>query len=225
MYLTHTHKYLTHTHKYLTHTHNTHNVHSRAKKLANKEGKKLYAQVDRVPEEEAMAIVQVCRYTCVCVLMCVCQILMYVCQILMYVCQILMYVLSRFLSLFLYRASLFFLILSLDLSYTGVCVYVYVGTRVCVCMYVSVAFVGAWAFLTTGHWLEVSCVCTGRRRLIECLKSQVIFRKRATNSRALLLKMTHEDTASNDSTPLCMSIILRELILCGFTTDSISIFI
>ena len=161
MYLTHTHKYLTHTHKYLTHTHNTHNVHSRAKKLANKEGKKLYAQVDRVPEEEAMAIEQVCRYTCVCVLMCVCQILMYVCQILMYVCQILMYVLSRFLSLFLYRASLFFLILSLDLSYTGVCVYVYVGTRVCVCMYVSVVCVRVCRYTFVCVYVCIGCFRRG----------------------------------------------------------------
>jgi len=37
----------------------------------------------------------------------------------------------------------------------------------------------------------------GRRSLIGCLKLQVIFRKRATNFRALLQKMTYEDTASN----------------------------
>ena len=42
------------------------------------------------------------------------------------------------------------------------------------------------------------------RRLIGCLKLQVIFRKRATNSRALLRKMTYEDKASCDSTPPCM---------------------
>ena len=42
---------------------------------------------------------------------------------------------------------------------------------------------------------------TGWRRLIGYLKSQVIFRKRATNYRALLRKMTYEDKASYDSTP------------------------
>jgi len=44
---------------------------------------------------------------------------------------------------------------------------------------------------------------TGWRRLTGCLKLQVICRKRATNYRALLWKMTHEDQASNDSTPPC----------------------
>ena len=44
---------------------------------------------------------------------------------------------------------------------------------------------------------------TGWRRLIEHLKLQVIFRKRATNYRALLQKMTYEDTAPYDTTPPC----------------------
>jgi len=42
---------------------------------------------------------------------------------------------------------------------------------------------------------------TGWRRLIGCLKLQVIFRKRATNYRALLRKLTYGDKASYDSTP------------------------
>ena len=45
---------------------------------------------------------------------------------------------------------------------------------------------------------------TGWRRLIGCLKLHVIFRKRATNYRALLRKMTEEDQASCDSTPPCI---------------------
>jgi len=44
---------------------------------------------------------------------------------------------------------------------------------------------------------------TGWRRPIGCLKLQVIFRKRATNYRALLRKMTYEDKASYDSAPPC----------------------
>jgi len=47
--------------------------------------------------------------------------------------------------------------------------------------------------------------CTGWRRPIGCLKSQVIFRKRGTNSRALLLKMTYKDKASYGSSPPCSS--------------------
>jgi len=44
---------------------------------------------------------------------------------------------------------------------------------------------------------------TGWRRLIGCLKLQVIFRKRATNYKFLLRKMTYKDKASCDSTPPC----------------------
>jgi len=46
----------------------------------------------------------------------------------------------------------------------------------------------------------VSCIVW--RRLIRCLKLQVIFRKRATNYRALLRKMTY-DKAPYASTPHC----------------------
>jgi len=42
---------------------------------------------------------------------------------------------------------------------------------------------------------------TGWRRFIGCFNLQVSFRKRATNHRALLRKMTYEDKASYDSTP------------------------
>jgi len=52
--------------------------------------------------------------------------------------------------------------------------------------------------------LFCGAICTtGWRRLIGCLKVQVIFRKRATNYTALLQKMTYEDKASYDSTPPC----------------------
>ena len=46
---------------------------------------------------------------------------------------------------------------------------------------------------------------TGWRRLIGCLKLLVIFRKRATDYRALLRKLTYEDKASYESTPPCTS--------------------
>ena len=48
--------------------------------------------------------------------------------------------------------------------------------------------------------------CTGWRRLIGCLKLQVMFRKRATNYRALLQKTTCEDMAPYDPTPPCTSV-------------------
>ena len=47
-------------------------------------------------------------------------------------------------------------------------------------------------------------VSTGWRRLMGCLKLQVLFRKRATNHRALLLKMTYKDKAPDDSTTPCI---------------------
>jgi len=47
-------------------------------------------------------------------------------------------------------------------------------------------------------------VSTGLRRPIGSLKLHVIFRKRATNYRALLLEMTCKDKASNGSSPPCI---------------------
>jgi len=44
---------------------------------------------------------------------------------------------------------------------------------------------------------------TGWQRLIECLKLQVIFRKRVTNYRALLRKMTCKDKASYGTSTPC----------------------
>jgi len=49
-------------------------------------------------------------------------------------------------------------------------------------------------------------VSTGWRRLIGCLKVQVIFRKLATNYKALLRKMTYKDKASYGSSPPCMCV-------------------
>jgi len=46
------------------------------------------------------------------------------------------------------------------------------------------------------HIFEWVIACTGWRRPMECLKLRVIFRKRATNYKALLRKMTFRDKAS-----------------------------
>jgi len=46
-------------------------------------------------------------------------------------------------------------------------------------------------------------LCTGWQKPIECLKLQVIFRKRATKYRALFRKMTCKDKASYGSSPPC----------------------
>jgi len=60
-------------------------------------------------------------------------------------------------------------------------------------------YVMRWCCTTTLLLLQDK----GWPRLTGCLKSQVIFRKRAANSRALLRKLTLEDKASYDSTPPC----------------------
>ena len=55
---------------------------------------------------------------------------------------------------------------------------------------------------------------TGWRRLIGCLKLQVIFRKRATNYRALLWKMKCTDKASYISSPPCTKPLDETLRIC-----------
>jgi len=62
------------------------------------------------------------------------------------------------------------------------------------------------------HWT------TGWRRCIGCLKLQVIFRKRATNYRALLREMTCEDKASYKSSPPCRfnTLQITGLTVCGY---------
>ena len=57
-------------------------------------------------------------------------------------------------------------------------------------------------FLLYDHDIMVQ----GGENPIGCLKLRVVVRKRATNYRALLRKMTFKDTAFYDSTPLCTDI-------------------
>jgi len=56
------------------------------------------------------------------------------------------------------------------------------------------------------------CNTTGWRRPIGCLKLQVILRKRATNYRAHLRKMTYEDKAPYDSMPPCTVMVMNMII-------------
>jgi len=55
---------------------------------------------------------------------------------------------------------------------------------------------------TTETYMYESAMAHMWRRLIGCLKLQVIFCKRSTNYRALLRKMTYKDMASYPSSPL-----------------------
>jgi len=105
-------------------------------------------------------------------------------------------------------------------------IYIYIYIHVCTCIYIYVymyiytyiiakrlsspchldhrSFGIHYCFPVFNH--SARCA-TGWRRLIGCLKLQVVFRKRATNYRALLRKLTYEDKASYGSTPPCSSTI------------------
>ena len=61
--------------------------------------------------------------------------------------------------------------------------------------------------------------CTGWQRPIGCLKLQVIFRKRATDYRALLRKMTCKDKASYESSPPCSHVSCHQCPLKGVVME------
>ena len=68
------------------------------------------------------------------------------------------------------------------------------ASTLCICMCVQTSHV-------THTYKTLVYTRTGWRRLIGCLKLQVILCKRATYYRALLRNMTYEERASYDSTP------------------------
>ena len=87
-----------------------------------------------------------------------------------------------------------------------------------VCMYVRVDFC-PWirACMCTYTWYCIREYDTGWRRHIGCLKLLVMFRKRATNYRALLRKLTYKDKASYDPTPPCMILCVYCVCFCPHT--------
>jgi len=72
----------------------------------------------------------------------------------------------------------------------GVVIHIYVCSYICIDLGVCVSWI-----------IIVQSTSTGWRRSIGCLKLLVIFRKKATNHRALLRKMTRKDKASYGSSP------------------------
>ena len=84
-------------------------------------------------------------------------------------------------------------------------IYVYIYIYVCMCIYTYIYIYSLYTYIYIYSYckrdLSALYIDTGWQRLIGCLKLQVIFRKRATNYRALLWEMTYEDKASYDSTP------------------------
>jgi len=69
------------------------------------------------------------------------------------------------------------------------------------CMRVRDSYKHTWYLLP-----DSASDATGWRRQIGCLKLQVIVRKRVTNYRALLRKMTYKDKASYESSPPCIKL-------------------
>jgi len=99
---------------------------------------------------------------------------------------------------------------------------------VCACVYVGICVcardtgwkrpIGCFKLQVRLFKCARTCVCTcvyvgmrvcardaGWRRPIGYVQSQVIFRKRAANYRALLQKMTYIDKASHGSSPSCIT--------------------
>ena len=78
--------------------------------------------------------------------------------------------------------------------YTCVCIYIYICIYICVCVYIYIhtlymyIYVNIYIYL---HYCRDRGAGTGWRRLRGCLKLQIIFRKRGTNYRARLRKMTY----------------------------------
>jgi len=85
-----------------------------------------------------------------------------------------------------------------------VCMYLYICACICVYRYLSTHIhSNTYIYIYIYRHTDVDTVWW---RLIGCLKLQFIFRKRATNYRALVRKMTSEDKASYESTPPCTKI-------------------
>jgi len=105
-------------------------------------------------------------------------------------------------------------------AYMHTCIY----AHACMHEYMH-TFIHAYMHTCT-HKYRRCILDTGWRRPIRCLKLQVISRKRATNCRALLLKMTCKDKAFYASVPPCKRRyiydlhILRTSILHTFIYDT-----
>jgi len=66
---------------------------------------------------------------------------------------------------------------------------------------------------------------TGWQRPIGCLKLQVIFRKRATNYRALFREMTYKDKASHGCSPPCNVLSSTHLLRCVAVYRRVSLYV
>jgi len=91
----------------------------------------------------------------------------------------------------------------LSVCYSGLHLSLSVVLCVCVCVCVCVR-VCVYKTRSVGVSSIPSNAATGWRRLSGSSKLQIIFHKRATKYRSLLLKMTYKDKASYESSPPCI---------------------
>ena len=100
-----------------------------------------------------------------------------------------------------------------------VCRYVQWSFMQCVYMCNGLSYVQVYSvyfsFVSTLIYLSCSHRASTRwRRLIGCLKVQIIFHPRATKYRSLLQKITYTDKASYHSTPPCNSVYIHVYRVC-----------
>ena len=111
--------------------------------------------------------------------------------------------------------------------YIGTCTYIYIDILINLSIYLSIylymhtrTHIYICKYIYTRHCLffpthnkalteSQSMERTEWRRPIGCLKLQIIFRKRATNYRALLQEMSFKDKASYGSSPPCIQVCVR----------------
>jgi len=68
-----------------------------------------------------------------------------------------------------------------------------------------------------------ACVYREAKNPITCLNLRDIFRKRATNHRAVLQKMTYEDKASYWSSPPCIPCVYVPVCMCVYVCVCLSV--
>jgi len=101
--------------------------------------------------------------------------------------------------------------------YKYVYMYTYVHTHIYIYIYISwyasllsVSYVSIYVLSLRCQDVQISYVPIG------CLKSQVVFRKRATNHRAHLRKMTYKDKASYESSHPWICVLCVHLLRGGY---------
>ena len=93
--------------------------------------------------------------------------------------------------------------------HTYICTYIKIYVRAYTCAYIHIyTHICVHMCIHMHRHIHVYTCIIWWRRPIGCLELRVIFRKRATNNRALLQKMTTKDKAPYESSPPCTTDIM-----------------